>query len=69
MTTAVEGAATTVVRGPRLLPVPEAAAPAQQATQHTIPTTIPMGTMMVSTIPAMVTPTIRPTMLTAQGEE
>jgi hypothetical protein len=45
----------------RRLEVPEAAAPAQQATQHIMPTTMAIGTAMKSTTPATVTPIASPT--------
>ena len=45
------------------LPAAAPAAPAQQNTQQIIPTQIDMGRIMVRTMPAMTTPTIRPMVL------
>ena len=66
-------AATVVTCGslPLLLVVLEAAAPAARPTQHIPHTHIPTitkATTMDSTIPAKLTPTIRPTRLTAWKE-
>ena len=69
-TTAGWEEATLVVRGClRERAAAPPAAPAVHATQHTIPTTQAIGSTINRTIPAMVTPTIRPTMSTAERRE